>query len=185
MKILFFHIFSQTHSKINLSTVFMSQYALKWQSKKVSPDIFLLCKNVIGNINVHIHGLIFLKHLGQQCELHLLVVAHLFYGYFFSVLLCRSSWAQSGCVGSVSQRPFLGLSRHFQLDISPGSGCACKRHFNTLNEYGSLLSLHAIVILEDCYSKLRSRLPWCRFNGRISIKCWRRLVLYAKWSNCS
>ena len=85
------------------------------------------------------------------------------------ILLCRSSQALSGWMGSVGTQLFSGLSRHVRSGSSPGSGWATQGH-SQICPWS-----HSSIVLAVCFGSLSC---W-KVNLRPSLRSW------ALWSRFS
>ena len=95
------------------------------------------------------------------------------FGEFLPFVLCRSSQALSGWMGSVAAQLFSGLSSDIRSGSSPGSGWATQGHWD-------LSRSHSCVVLTVCLESLscwkvnlrpslRSWGLWSRFSSGISL----------------
>ena len=96
------------------------------------------------------------------------------------ILLCWTSQAPSGRMGSVGGQPFSDLSRDVPSGSSLGSGWATQGYSQCCPEATPLLScvLGVVVLLEafNLRSSLRSRALWRLFIKEVSVHCWLRYI---------
>ena len=119
-----------------------------------------------------------LKHLWQRLQTQVfgmtLQAWHTCVWGISLIVLCRSSQALSGWMGSVAAQLFSGLSRDVWLGSSPGSGWDTQGHSQTCPES------HSCVVLAMClgflswwkmnlHPSLRSWALWSRFSSKISL----------------
>ncbi len=119
-----------------------------------------------------------LKHLWHrlQPQVFLSMMLQAWPTYFWAVspiLLCRTSQAPSGWMGSFSAQPFSGLSRDVQSGSSLGSGWAIQGHSQSLSCTHSFATLAVCLGSLSCWKlnlhpSLRSRALWSTFSSRIS-----------------
>ena len=86
-----------------------------------------------------------LKHLWQRLQPQ--VFLGMMLQAWHTILLCRSSQALSGWIGSVAAQLFSGLSRDVQMGSSPDSGWATEGQ-------GDLSRSHSYVVLAVCLELL-------------------------------
>ena len=138
----------------------------------------IFCKFIKKLNGSHLHkysdpllSTLFNKHLWQRLQPRVfwgmtLQAWHTCIWRVSPILLCRSSQALSGWVGSVAAQVFSGLFRDVRWDSSPGSGWATQGHWD-------LTRNHSCVVLAVCLGLLscwKVKL-WSRFSSSISLLC--------------
>jgi hypothetical protein len=97
------------------------------------------------------------------------------------ILLCRSSQALSGWMGSVAAQLFSGLSKDVLLGSNPGSDWATQVHWD-LSRSHSCVVFAVCLVPFSCWKvnlcpSLRSWALLSRFSSRISVHCFVHLSL--------
>ena len=112
---------------------------------------FLQFKKKVKTKISHWHKLYSVRWQRLQPQVFLGMMLHALHTWIWglsAILLCRSSQALSGRMGTVGGQPFLGLSRDVQLGSNQGSGWATQGHSQSLRCLGCVLRVIVLLISE-------------------------------------